>query len=221
MILNWNQFNESEKNKTYYNDLYDFVASEYKNNTCYPPFEQILNALNLTPLESVKCVILGQDPYHEPNQAMGLSFSVNNNVAIPRSLQNIYKELHDELGCYIPNNGNLTKWAQQGVLLLNSILTVRAHDAASHAGHGWETYTDNILSAINQKNEPVVFMLWGRYARDKKPLLTNPNHLILEAAHPSPFSADRGFFGCGHFKKCNEFLINSHAHPIDWQITNI
>lgn len=166
-------------------------------------------------------MILGQDPYHEPNQAMGLSFSVNDGVTIPRSLKNIYTELQNELGCYIPNNGNLTKWAKQGVLLLNSILTVRAHDAASHAGHGWETYTDNILSALNQRNEPIVFILWGRYARDKKCLITNRNHLILESPHPSPYSADKGFFGCGHFRRCNEFLESHGITPIDWQIENI
>lgn len=152
---------------------------------------------------------------------MGLSFSVNDGVAIPRSLKNIYTELQTELGCYIPNNGNLTKWAKQGVLLLNSILTVRAHDAASHAGRGWETYTDNILSALNQRNEPIVFILWGRYARDKKCLITNPNHLILESPHPSPYSADKGFFGCGHFRRCNEFLESHGITPIDWQIENI
>lgn len=219
--MNWETFNENEKSKEYYNDLYDFVKKEYETTTCYPPFEKILNALNLTPYDDVKCVILGQDPYHEPNQAMGLSFSVEPGVTIPRSLQNIYKELHDELGCYIPNNGDLTKWAKQGVLLLNSVLTVRAHKAASHADHGWETYTDAILSELNKKDTPIVFLLWGNFARSKKTLITNPKHLILEATHPSPFSASSGFFGCNHFKKCNDYLATNGLSPIDWQIENI
>lgn len=219
--MTWEKLNAAEQQKDYYDKLYDFVTNEYKNNTCYPPFEKILNALNLTPYENVKCVILGQDPYHEPNQAMGLSFSVEPGVTIPRSLQNIYKELHDELGCYIPNNGDLTKWAKQGVLLLNSVLTVRAHKAASHADHGWETYTDAILSELNKKDTPIVFLLWGNFARSKKTLITNPKHLILEATHPSPFSASSGFFGCNHFKKCNDYLTTNGLSPIDWQIENI
>ena len=219
--MTWEKLNAAEQQKDYYDKLYDFVTNEYKNNTCYPPFEKILNALNLTPYENVKCVILGQDPYHEPNQAMGLSFSVEPGVTIPRSLQNIYKELHDELGCYIPNNGDLTKWAKQGVLLLNSVLTVRAHKAASHADHGWETYTDAILSELNKKDTPIVFLLWGNFARSKKTLITNPKHLILEATHPSPFSASSGFFGCNHFKKCNDYLTTNRLSPIDWQIENI
>ena len=219
--MTWEKLNAAEQQKDYYDKLYDFVTNEYKNNTCYPPFEKILNALNLTPYENVKCVILGQDPYHEPNQAMGLSFSVEPGVTIPRSLQNIYKELHDELGCYIPNNGDLTKWAKQGVLLLNSVLTVRAHKAASHADHGWETYTDAILSELNKKDTPIVFLLWGNFARSKKTLITNPKHLILEATRPSPFSASSGFFGCNHFKKCNDYLTTNGLSPIDWQIENI
>jgi uracil-DNA glycosylase len=152
---------------------------------------------------------------------MGLSFSVDKSVAIPRSLQNIYKELNAELGCYIPDNGDLTPWAEQGVLLLNAVLSVRRGQAASHAGHGWENYTDAILSAVNEKDTPVVFMLWGRYARDKKSLITNKSHLILECPHPSPFSASYGFFGCGHFKKCNEFLVKNGIAPINWQIKNV
>lgn len=219
--MNWNDFNENEKTKPYYDDMYKFIKEEYDNHTCYPPFPKILNALNLTPYDDVKCVILGQDPYHEPNQAMGLSFSVAPGVAIPRSLQNIYKELNSELGCYIPNNGDLTKWAKQGVLLLNSVLTVRAHNAASHSGHGWENYTDNILIELNKKQTPIVFLLWGNFARSKKSLITNPNHLILETTHPSPFSAGNGFFGCNHFKLCNDFLAKNNMKPIDWQIENI
>lgn len=219
--MTWEQFVESEKQKDYYNNLYDFIKKEYDTATCYPPFEKILNALNLTPYENVKCVILGQDPYHGPNQAMGLSFSVEPGVDTPRSLQNIYKELNAELGCYIPNNGDLTKWAKQGVLLLNSVLTVRAHEAASHSGHGWETYTDAILKELNKKKDPVVFLLWGNYAKSKKQFITNPNHLVLETTHPSPFSANNGFFGCNHFKQCNEFLNKHNISSIDWQIDNI
>ena len=219
--MNWNEINNNEKYKPYYNQLYAKVKKEYDEHTCYPPFDKILNALNLTPFDNVKCVILGQDPYHEPNQAMGLSFSVMPGVAIPKSLQNIYKEIHNELGCYIPNNGDLTYWAEQGVLMLNSVLTVRAHEAASHASFGWEQYTDAILSALNQKTTPVVFMLWGRFARNKKSLITNKQHMILETTHPSPFSANNGFMGCGHFKTCNEFLKDNGLKPIDWQIKNI
>ena len=176
--------------------------------------------IKITPFEQVKCVILGQDPYHGPGQAMGLSFSVQKDVAIPRSLQNIYKELKDELNCYIPDNGDLTPWAKQGVLLLNSILSVQAHQAASHKNQGWEEYTDALLAALNQKTQPVVFMLWGAYAKSKKMLITNKKHLILESSHPSPYSASYGFFGCGHFKTCNDFLIENHIEPINWQIPN-
>lgn len=218
-MSNWEQELAFEHCKPYYKDLFAFVMHQYDTTTVYPPKDKILNALKLTPLDNVKCVILGQDPYHEPNQAMGLAFSVNKGVAIPPSLQNIYKELNQELGCYIPDNGDLTHWAEQGVLLLNSVLTVQAHQAASHSRHGWETYTDAILSTIAKQNRPIVYMLWGNFARSKKPLLNNPNHLILESAHPSPLSATR-FFGCGHFKKCNEFLVQNHLTPIDWQISN-
>lgn len=219
-MSNWASELAVEHSKPYYKELFDFVENEYNTKTIYPPKDKIMNATALTPLDNVKCVILGQDPYHEPNQAMRLAFSVNKNVAIPRSLQNIYKELHDELGCYIPNNGDLTYWAEQGVLLLNSVLTVQAGKAASHSNHGWEQYTDSILSIVNKQNRPIVYMLWGNFAKSKKPLLTNPNHLILESTHPSPFSAGYGFFGCGHFKKCNDFLVKNNLSPIDWQISN-
>lgn len=217
----WRDMNIVEREKPYFAPMEEFVNDEYKAGTCYPPYEKLFNALETTPLSDVKCVILGQDPYHEPNQAMGLSFSVDKSVAIPRSLQNIYKELNAELGCYIPDNGDLTPWAKQGVLLLNAVLSVRRGQAASHAGHGWENYTDAVLSAVNEKDTPVVFMLWGRYARDKKSLITNKNHLILECPHPSPFSASYGFFGCGHFKKCNGFLVKNGMTPINWQIENV
>lgn len=221
MKTNWNTINEAEKNKPYFQQLKTFVDNEYANNTCYPPYDKIFNAIMTTPYDKVKCVILGQDPYHEPNQAMGLSFSVNKDVPIPRSLQNIYKELHDELGCYVPNNGDLTPWAEQGVLLLNAILSVRAHEAASHSGKGWETYTDALLEALNKREKPIVFMLWGNFARSKKVFITGKQHLVLECPHPSPFSADRGFFGCNHFKECNDFLEKNGQVPIDWQIRNV
>ena len=216
--MNWYEWQEIEKEKPYFKDLLAFVDKEYETQTCYPPYDLILNALNQTPYNKVKCVILGQDPYHEPNQAMGLSFSVNKGIAIPRSLQNIYKEISKEFGYEIPNHGDLTAWAKQGVLLLNAILTVRKGEAASHQGKGWETFTDDILSFVNEKDTPVVFMLWGNFARSKKSLITNPKHLVLESPHPSPFSADRGFFGNNHFTKCNDFLKKNNMTPIDWHI---
>lgn len=218
--MDWKEITDIEKDKPYFQTLYNYVNVEYNTHTCYPPFELIFNALDATPLDKVKCVILGQDPYHEPKQAMGLSFSVNKGVQPPPSLQNIYKEIKEELGCSIPKHGNLTEWTKQGVLLLNAILTVREHEPASHAKKGWETYTDTLLSEINKQDRPIVYMLWGKFARSKKDLLTNPKHLILEAPHPSPFSAHYGFFGCGHFEKCNEFLKKNGIEPIDWQITN-
>lgn len=219
--MEWSQLLEAEQNKPYYNDLQKFVNDEYKTKTIYPPRNQIMNALNLTPYDNVKCVILGQDPYHGANQAMGLSFSVNPGIEIPRSLQNIYKELNRELNCYIPNNGDLTPLAKQGVLLLNSVLTVQAKTPASHQNKGWENYTDKIISILNQKSDPIVFMLWGSFAKSKKPLITNPSHLILESVHPSPFSADKGFFGCNHFIKCNDFLKQHNCSEINWQISNL
>ena len=187
----------------------------------YPASEDIFNALHLTPLKDVKVVILGQDPYHNVNQAHGLCFSVKPEVDIPPSLVNIYKELHDDLGCYIPDNGYLVKWAEQGVLLLNTVLTVRAHQAASHQGKGWETFTDAIIHAVDQEDRPIVFILWGRPAQNKKKMLHNPKHLILEAPHPSPLSAYRGFFGSKPFSKTNTFLQEHGLEPIDWQIENI
>ncbi len=213
---------EAEFKKPYYTNLYKFVLNEYKTQVVYPPSEKIFTALNLTPLHNVKVVILGQDPYHNVNQAMGLSFSVpKDQKDIPPSLINIYKELHDDQGCTMPNNGDLTYWAGQGVLLLNTVLTVRAHQAASHAGKGWEQFTDAIIEAVNEENRPVVFMLWGAHAQAKQQMLNNPKHLILTAPHPSPLSAYRGFFGCGHFSKCNQFLEAHGEKPIDWQIANI
>lgn len=218
--MNWNQALQSQTTQAYFQKLHSFLKTEYATQTVYPPLDKVMKALELTPLDDVKCVILGQDPYHEPGQAMGLSFSVEKGITIPRSLQNIYKELQNEYGYAIPNNGDLTPWAKQGVLLLNSVLTVRAHAAGSHAGQGWETYTDAILTALNGIDKPIVYLLWGNYARAKKTLITNPKQLILETTHPSPFSADRGFLGCGHFRKCNDFLIANNLQPINWQITD-
>ena len=218
----WLQAVGGEFRKPYYKELYDFVKEEYSTRVIYPPADDIFNALHLTPLKEVKVVILGQDPYHNEHQAHGLSFSVlPDQREIPPSLQNIYKELHDDLGCYIPDNGYLEKWARQGVLMLNTVLTVRAHQANSHQGHGWEQFTDAILEAVNQEDRPIVYLLCGRPAQSKIPMLTNPKHLILKAPHPSPLSAYRGFFGCRHFSQTNAFLESHGAAPIDWQIENI
>lgn len=210
-----------EFGKPYYKDLYQFVNDEYRTKTIYPPSDRIFEALHLTPLHEVKCVILGQDPYHEPGQAHGLSFSVMPGTDTPPSLVNIYKELHDDLGLKIPNNGYLKKWADQGVLLLNTLLTVRAHAAFSHKEHGWEQFTDAVIRAVDREDRPVVFLLWGRPAGEKRALLSNPKHLVLTAPHPSPLSAYRGFFGCRHFSKTNDFLRANGIAPIDWQIEDI
>ena len=222
MITNdWLEPLSSEFRKGYYSQLYNFVKDEYSKTVVYPPAEDIFNAFHFTPLKDVKVLLLGQDPYHNEHQAHGLSFSVQPGQDIPPSLVNIYKELHDDLGCYIPNNGYLKKWADQGVLLLNTVLTVRAHQANSHQGHGWEQFTDAVIQAVNAQDRPIVYMLWGAPARRKKAMLTNPKHLILEAPHPSPLSAYRGFFGCKHFSKANEFIKASGLETIDWQIENI
>ena len=221
IVNDWLQAIGSEFKKPYYAELYRFVKNEYSSYTIYPKADDIFNAFHLTPLSKVKVVIIGQDPYRNEGQAHGLCFSVKPDVDIPPSLVNIYQELHDDLGCYIPNNGYLEKWAKQGVLLLNTVLTVRAHQPNSHQGKGWEQFTDAVISAVNSLDRPVVFLLWGRPAQMKKSMLTNPKHLILEAPHPSPLSAYRGFFGCKHFSKTNEFLIKNGLEPIDWQIENI
>ncbi|MCR5212994.1 MAG: uracil-DNA glycosylase [Eubacterium sp.] len=217
----WAEALRPEFSKDYYKKLVKYIYNEYATTRVFPPGDDILNAFHMTPLSKVKVVIIGQDPYHEPGQAHGLSFSVKPGVDIPPSLQNIYKELHDDCGCYIPNNGYLVKWAQEGVLLLNAVLTVRAHQAASHRGKGWEEFTDAAIKILNESEKPLVFMLWGNFARSKKAMLDNPNHLILEAPHPSPLSAHRGFFGCKHFSKANNFLIEHGERPIDWQIENL
>ncbi len=221
MSDDWMQSLGPEFSKPYYAKLYQTVNEEYSRYTVYPPAEDILRAFSLTPLSDVKVVILGQDPYHEPGQANGLSFSVHPGVAIPPSLVNIYQELHDDLGCYIPDNGDLTKWAKQGVLMLNTVLTVRAHRAFSHRGLGWETFTDAAIKAVNTQDRPIVFILWGKAAQAKSIMLNNPKHLILKAPHPSPLSAYHGFFGSRPFSKTNEFLEKNGVRPIDWQIENV
>lgn len=222
MINNdWLDCIQSEFKKPYYKELYQFVRNEYDTHVIYPPSDDIFNAFHLTPLSKVKVLILGQDPYHGAHQAHGLCFSVfPDQPELPPSLQNIYKELQDDLGCEIPNNGYLKKWAEQGVLMLNTVLTVRAHQAGSHQGKGWEQFTDAIIQAVNAQDRPVVYLLWGKPAQSKIPMLTNPKHLILKAPHPSPLSAYRGFFGCRHFSQTNAFLKENGVEPIDWQIEN-
>ena len=210
-----------EFKKPYYKELYKKVKQEYETKRVFPEADDIFNAFQFTPLSKVKVVILGQDPYHNYGQAHGLCFSVKPDVDVPPSLVNIYQELHDDCGCYIPDNGYLTKWAEQGVLLLNTVLTVRAHQANSHRGIGWEEFTDAAIRRLNEEDRPIVFILWGRPAQMKKSMLTNPNHLILEAPHPSPLSAYRGFFGSKPFSKTNEFLVAHGVEPIDWQIENL
>lgn len=217
----WMQALQGEFHKPYYKELYQFVRNEYNTTVVFPPADDIFNAFHLTPLHEVKVVIIGQDPYHNVGQAHGLCFSVKPDVDIPPSLVNIYQELHDDLGCYIPNNGYLVKWAKQGVLMLNTVLTVRAHQANSHHGKGWEEFTDAAIRTLNEQDRPIVFILWGRPAQMKKSMLTNPHHLILEAPHPSPLSAYRGFFGSKPFSKTNQFLEAHGETPIDWQIENV
>lgn len=214
----WDDVLNKEFESEYYSNLREFLNEEYSTRTIYPLPKYIYTALKLTSFTDTKVVILGQDPYHEPNQAHGLAFSVGKNVEIPPSLKNIYKELHDDIGCSIPNHGYLIDWAKQGVLLLNTVLTVRAHQANSHAGKGWEKLTDSIISSLNNKQTPVVFILWGANARSKISLITSPKHLIVQSAHPSPLSAYNGFFGSKPFSKTNNFLISNNLKPIDWQI---
>lgn len=211
----------AEFKKPYYADLYKFVKEEYSKVAVYPPSDEIFSALHLTPLSKVKVVIIGQDPYHNVGQAHGLCFSVRPEVEIPPSLVNIYKELQSDLGCRIPNNGYLVKWAEQGVLLLNTVLTVRAHQANSHQGKGWEQFTDAIIRAVNAEDRPIAYLLWGRPAQSKMSMLNNPKHKVFTAPHPSPLSAHRGFFGCKHFSQANAFLEENGLAPIDWQIEDV
>ncbi len=210
-----------EFQKPYYLQLRQFLISEYRGGAVYPPMDDIFNAFHYTPLGKVKVVILGQDPYHEPGQAHGLAFSVQPGTPVPPSLRNMYQELADDLGCRVPNNGCLKKWAEQGVLLLNTVLTVRAHEANSHRGQGWELFTDAVIRALNGLDRPLVYLLWGSPARAKRAMLDNPKQLALEAPHPSPLSASRGFFGCRHFSRCNAFLESQGIAPIDWQIEDL
>lgn len=210
-----------EFQKDYYKQLHQTVLNEYRTRQIFPAADDLFNAFHLTPLENVKVVILGQDPYHDVGQAHGLCFSVKPGIQAPPSLVNIYKELQDDLGCYIPNNGYLVKWAEQGVLLLNTVLTVRAHQANSHRGIGWEQFTDAAIKVLNEQDRPIVFILWGKPAQMKKQMLNNPKHLILEAPHPSPLSSYRGFFGSKPFSKTNAFLKQNGLQEIDWQIENI
>ena len=217
----WEEALKGEFKKPYYKELYYFIKNEYETKQIFPPFEDLFSAFHFTALKDVKVVILGQDPYHNDGQAHGLSFSVKPEVAIPPSLLNIYKELQDDLGTYIPDNGYLLKWAKQGVFLLNAVLTVRAHNAASHSNKGWEKFTDAVIEILNKEDRPIVFLLWGRFAKEKAKMLNNPKHLVLTAAHPSPLSAYNGFFACKHFSKTNEFLTKNNIEPIDWQIDNL
>ncbi len=212
---------KGEFQKPYYKKLHQTIVQEYQTRQIFPDAEDLFNAFHLTPLKDVKVVIFGQDPYHNIGQAHGLCFSVKPGIEIPPSLENIYKELRDDLGCYIPNNGYLVKWAEQGVLLLNTVLTVRAHQANSHRGIGWEEFTDAAIRILNEQDRPIVFILWGRPAQMKKAMLNNPKHLILEAPHPSPLSSYRGFFGSKPFSKTNNFLVQHGLEPIEWQIENI
>ena len=217
----WAELLDDELNEPYYQELRKFLIDEYSTKQIFPNMYDIFNALHFTSYADTKVVILGQDPYHEPGQAHGLSFSVLPDVPPPPSLINIFKELRDDLGCFIPNNGCLKPWADQGVLLLNAVLTVRAHAANSHRGHGWEIFTDKIIRLLNDHERPLAFILWGRPARSKKNMITNPRHFIVESAHPSPLSASGGFFGSRPFSRVNKFLESIGETPIDWQIPNI
>lgn len=214
----WDELLAEEFKKDYYLQLRRFLISEYNSRTIYPPMNDIFNALKATSYSNVKAVILGQDPYHGAGQAHGMCFSVKKGTPPPPSLQNIFKEIQSELGLPIPPHGELTAWAQSGVLLLNTVLTVREGMANSHRGHGWEILTDRIIELLNERETPIVFLLWGGNARAKAKLINNPKHLVLQCAHPSPLSAHNGFFGCGHFIKANEFLQSNGIEPINWSI---
>ena len=212
----WRERLQTEFDKPYFEALTDFVRMEYQRGRCYPPGKLIFNAFNLCPFDQVKVVLIGQDPYHEPRQAMGLCFSVNDGIPFPPSLQNIFKEIHDDTGASVPASGNLTRWAQQGVMLLNATLTVREHQAGSHQGHGWETFTDAVIKVLAEQREHLVFILWGSYAQRKGAFIDRSRHLVLQSAHPSPLSAYRGFFGNKHFSQANEYLKAHGVEPIRW-----
>lgn len=217
----WDELLKDEFKKEYYLQLKEFLKEEYRTKIIYPNMNNIFEALKCTSYKDTKVLILGQDPYHGEGQAHGLAFSVQPKIKIPPSLLNIYKELNSDVGCYIPNNGYLIPWSKQGVLLLNTVLTVRAHEANSHKGQGWEIFTDEIIKLLNKRNEPVIFVLWGANARSKREFIDSKKHYILEAPHPSPLSARRGFFECRHFSKINEILENNSKEKINWQIENI
>lgn len=215
----WKEILQQEFDKPYFQQIPVHLKTEKsQGKVIYPPGGLIFNAFNTTPIDKIKVVIIGQDPYHGPNQAHGLCFSVQNGVPPPPSLINIFKELHDDIGMPIPNHGNLTKWAQHGVFLLNASLTVRAGEPMSHSKIGWATFTDTVIKKISDHNKHVVFLLWGKFAQDKKILIDETKHLILKAAHPSPLSAFAGFFGCKHFSKTNEYLISKGIDPVDWSL---
>lgn len=217
-MLEFEDIVKEESEKKYYKDLIEFVNEEYKTKTIFPPKDNIFEAFKITPLDKVKVVILGQDPYHGEGEAHGLAFSVNYGIKTPPSLKNIYKEINLEFGYDIPNHGYLLNWAKQGVLLLNTVLTVEKDKPASHKGKGWEIFTDRIITELNEIPNPIVFMLWGNYAKTKAGLLNNPKHMVLESVHPSPFSARNGFFGNNHFKLANDFLEKNGVSPINWKI---
>lgn len=212
----WKNALKEELEKPYISDLDKYISEEYENAIVYPPKEMVFNAFNRTPFGKVKCVILGQDPYHNPGEAMGLCFSVPEGVKIPPSLVNMYKELNTDIGMDIPKHGDLSSWADQGVLLLNAVLTVRKNEPACYAGKGWEDFTDSVLKALDKSGQPICYVLWGGYARKKAKLIKNPNSFVLEGPHPSPLSSYRGFFGCKHFSKANEYLISKGIEPINW-----
>ena len=218
IVNGWKRIIDEEKEKEYFKKLKQFLLKEYDTFKIYPRKGEIFKCFELTDFKDVKVVILGQDPYHQPFQAHGLCFSVNKGVKVPPSLVNIYKEINSDLGCKIPDHGNLTKWAQEGVLLLNTIMSVRDSNPMSHSNKGWETFTDRVIRELNEDDTPKVFILWGSPSRKKKSLITNPKHLVLETVHPSPLSAYNGFFGCKHFSIANEFLKNNNREVIDWQI---
>jgi uracil-DNA glycosylase len=212
----WSRELKDEFERPYFKELVDFIKEEYSSTTVYPPAKIIFNAFDSCPFDKVKVVILGQDPYHGPNQAHGLCFSVNDGVAFPPSLVNIFKEIESDLGISIPNSGNLTRWSNQGVLLLNATLTVRAHQAGSHQNKGWETFTDSVIRILSERKKDIVFMLWGSYAQKKGAVIDKSKHLVLKAVHPSPLSAYRGFLGCKHFSIANEYLNRQEISPIFW-----
>ncbi|MBR0474066.1 MAG: uracil-DNA glycosylase [Erysipelotrichaceae bacterium] len=214
----WDDFLQNEFRQDYFKKLSAFLKKEYAEKTIYPPKQEVFAAFYYTDLDKVKVVILGQDPYHEPNQACGLCFAIKPGNPLPKSLQNIYREIHDDLGIQMSNSGYLVNWAKQGVLLLNTVMTVERGKANSHKDHGWEQFTDNVIRKLNSQDQPIVFLLWGRNAMNKMPLLNNPKHLVLTAAHPSPLSAYNGFFGCRHFSRTNEFLVKNGLKPIDWKM---